>query len=86
MISLIRRWWTEFQVVEKKLDSIFPGEEVTRCPRCHNLLRVRYTLKFMSHLRYDHGMPENEAIEMAVKVSERVYELRRAEVRQRRDV
>jgi hypothetical protein len=77
MISLIRRWMTRTNPLPVEIDRAFAGPEIADCARCGELLKVRYTLKLMSHFRTDHGMEENAAIERAVEISEAIYKRRR---------
>ena len=77
MISLICRWITRTRPLPPEIDRTFAGEEIASCKRCGELLRVRYTLRFMTHLQDDHKMNEDDAIETAIKISETIYKQRR---------
>lgn len=73
MLSLIKRWYAQSNAPIAPPSRDIAGEEIAGCLECARLLRVRYTLRFITHLRYHHKMSENVAIDTAVKVSEAIY-------------
>ncbi len=83
MLSLIREWeWVrEF---EKWLMKPIPvvtverhaGEEIAKCVDCHRLLKVRYHLRLIIHLRVDHKLSEDAAIETTTWIMDKTYRTR----------
>ena len=80
MLSMIKQWLNRPKPLPVELDRTLVGSEIADCKRCGELLKVRYTLMFMSHLRHDHGLEENKAISTAIEISESVYKRRRQNV------
>lgn len=92
MISLIREWeWVrEFEKwMMKPLPVItvdkHAGEEVARCHDCHRLLQVRYHLRLIIHLRKDHRLSEDAAIETTNWIMDRTYHKRMENARLARE-
>jgi hypothetical protein len=92
MLSLIREWeWV--RACEKWLSKPLPvievdrhaGEEVARCVDCHRLLQVRYHLRLIIHLRVDHKLSEDAAIESTNWIMDRVYRKRMENARLARE-
>ena len=93
MLSLIREWeW--IKMCEKWLSKPLPvitvdrhaGEEVAKCEHCHRLLKVRYYHRLIIHLRKDHRVSEDAAIETATWIMDRTYQIRIESARLAREV
>jgi hypothetical protein len=83
VLSLIREWdW--FRECEKWLMKPIPvieverhaGEEIAKCEHCHRLLKVRYHMRLIIHLRLDHKLSDDAAIETTNFIMDRVYRTR----------
>jgi hypothetical protein len=83
VLSLIREWeW--IKMCEKWLMKPLPvitverhaGEEIAKCIHCHRLLTVRYHLRLIIHLRKEHRLSEDAAIETTNWIMDRVYRVR----------
>jgi hypothetical protein len=93
MLSIIREWeWVREcgKWLSKPLPVIVverhAGEEVARCLDCHRLLKVRYYHRLIVHLRKDHRVSEDAAIETTTWIMERVLNTHRERVRLAREV
>jgi hypothetical protein len=80
MLSYISQWeWFRFcrDWLSKPLPVItverHAGEEIAKCIDCHRLLRVRYYNRLIVHLRVDHRLTEDAAIETTTWIMDRVY-------------
>jgi hypothetical protein len=92
VLSYIRQWeWV--RECEKWLMKPLPvitverhaGEEIAKCADCHRLLKVRYHLRLIIHLRKDHRLSEDAAIETVTWIVERVHHARMADARLARE-
>jgi hypothetical protein len=82
MLSLIREWqWV--RECKRWLTQPTPivmrrpaGEEIAKCEACHNLLKIRYFNRLIIHLRVDHKVHEEAAIETVVWIMDRMMNAR----------
>jgi hypothetical protein len=74
MLSLIRRWLCKPVILAVEQSHV--GEDIAKCSRCHSLLRVGYHLRLITHLRLDHKLPEEDAIETTTWICNRLYRQR----------
>jgi hypothetical protein len=79
VLSLIREWqWVnELRVwLSKPVPEIFverhAGEEIAQCNDCHRLLKIRYFNRLIIHLRNDHKLSTDAAIETTTWIMNRV--------------
>jgi hypothetical protein len=92
VLSYLRQWqWV--RECEKWLMRPIPviiierhaGEEIAQCVDCHSLLKVRYHLKLIVHLRVDHKLSEDASIETVTWIMDRVYRTRMENARLARE-
>jgi len=87
MLSLIREWdWVKecerwFRPIPVIAVVRHAGEEIAKCTDCHKLLKVHYFNRLIVHLRVDHDLSENAAIETTTWIMDRVYRTRMAATR-----
>jgi hypothetical protein len=88
MLSLIREWqwvrdcekWFSKPATVAAITR-HAGEEIAKCEHCHKLLKVHYFNRLIVHLRADHDLSENSAIETTTWIMDRVLRTRMAAAR-----